>query len=58
MNSQQLFDKYNNPDLDPDIIYLYLWKEKRTPQNEKEHIWLKEIEDTKKKGQSFELPFN
>lgn len=48
----------NSPNLDPDIIYSYLARGIRTPQNETELEWQKEAQEIKKNGGSFELYFN
>lgn len=37
-------DYYNSPELDDDLIYNYLAKGLRTPQNEKEERWKREGE--------------
>lgn len=48
----------NDPDLDTDLVYLYLSNGKRTPQNEKEEQWAKESTRIDKSGRSFEVDFN
>ena len=47
----------NDPDLDSDLIYLFLWRGERTPQNEREKCWKAEAEELTRKGIAFELPF-
>ena len=43
-------DYYNSPYLDDDIIYNYLSRGLRTPQNEKEEIWAEEGTSISSKG--------
>ena len=47
----------NSDDLDPDVIYDYLARGKREPQNEKEVRWQKEGQELLKKG-GYEMWFN
>lgn len=51
-------DYYNSDNLDPDLVYLYIWREVRVPQNEKEKKWKTESDRMKERGESFEISFN
>ena len=42
-------------DLDMDLIQVKLWTGERTPQNDFERRFLKEIEAAKRKGKVFEI---
>lgn len=48
----------NSEDLDPDLKALFLWRGKRTPQNESEKRLQAELLDMKKRGVGIELNFN
>lgn len=51
-------DYYNDKDLDWDIIFSMLWRGVRTPQNEKEKEWKKELDEIKASGKEIELNFD
>ena len=42
-------------DLDMDLKQVKLWKDERTPQNDFERRFLKEIEAAKREGKVFEI---
>ncbi len=50
-------DYCNSPYLDPDIIYNYLARGKRTPQNEEEERWAKEGKKLIEEG-GYKISFN
>lgn len=48
----------NAPDLDPDLIYNYLARGMRTPQNDKEIEWQIEGKQMLAEGKYWEISFN
>jgi hypothetical protein len=51
-------DYYNSPDLDSDVIYNYLARGLRTPQNDMERQWAEEGKKILAEGKSYEISFN
>jgi|GEM_PF-2353836 len=51
-------NRYNSMDLDDDVIYNYLARGLRTPQNETERRWAKEGKKILESGNSYEISFN
>jgi hypothetical protein len=49
---------YNSMDFDLDIIFSYLAAGLRTPQNDEEKKYLKEIREIQQRGGNIELSFN
>ena len=47
----------NATDLDSDLIYLFLLRGERTPQNDAEKRWKTEADELRRKGIDIELPF-
>ncbi len=58
-NTYDTYEDYcNSLHLDLDIIFSKLWRGHRTPQNDEEKEWLKDLEEKKKRGVGLELNFN
>ena len=51
-------EHYNSMDLDDDIIYNYLARGLRTPQDETEERWAKEGKAILASGKSYDMYFN
>ncbi len=49
---------YNSMELEEETIMLYLWENKRTPQNKEEEELMAELKAMKSRGMGIEIPCN
>ena len=56
--NEPLEKDYNREGIDLDLIFIYLNDGRRTPQNDEERKWLKNLQEIKDRGNGLELNFN